>query len=194
MSKPSLLTAAAWALLSTGCAPPPLPTTDSGGPADGGLADGGAADGGTADGGTADGGAADSGTADGGSAEPGPPTMSIIFPQTREDVVICPNFVIVVDIDGLELVDYRSQPKHVEGQGHWHLYDGGDYLGAFVEPWGVVSLENDGGLDHHSLTASLSQNDHTAMGIEATVEIVVGPEGCIGGDPDPADEGDTGGR
>ena len=122
--------------------------------------------------------------------------IRILFPQTRDDVVICPTTVIAVAIDELELTDYNEHAENEAGHGHWHLFDSSEYVGAFIETWGVVTLEHDGGApEARILTASLAENDHTALSKESTVEILIGTEGCIGGDPAaeaPNDTGDTG--
>ncbi|MCK6501866.1 hypothetical protein L6R53_00435 [Myxococcota bacterium] len=186
------------------CAPPARDVDSGGGAGDGGATDGGATDGGTSDGGTSDGGTSDGGADGGGTGDGGTdggtgvaePTVRILFPQTRDDVVICPEFVIVVDVEGMELVDFRENPDNVEGQGHWHLFDSGDYLAAYVDDWGLVTLENDGSVESHILTVELAQNDHTELGISATTEILVGPDDCIGGAPSKSTDGggtDSGG-
>jgi hypothetical protein len=181
----------ALALLSA-CAPPTRGTDSGAG--DGGATDGGQQDGG-ADGGGADGGGTDGGGSDGGGSDGGTvavePSVRILFPQTRDDVTICPEFVMVVDVEGMELVDYRETPEHVEGQGHWHLFDSGDYVAAYVDDWALISLDNDGAVESHILTVELAQNDHTEIGVSATTEILVGPKDCIGGSA--GSSGDGGG-
>ena len=117
------------------------------------------------------------------------PSIGIVFPQSRSDITICPNFVVSVDIDGIEMVDFHDHADNVSGEGHWHLYIGDTYQNAFSDPWAEASVP-EGVTGPVIIRARLAENDHTESDIEAAAEIVVGETDCVGGG-NPAPPGDT---
>ncbi|MCB9779233.1 MAG: hypothetical protein H6742_11770 [Alphaproteobacteria bacterium] len=139
-------------------------------------------------------------TGSSGSGDNGEPSVRIVFPFTSSSVTICPEFVMVLDIDNFDVVDFNGTTDVPADEGHWHLFDGSDYLTNFVEEWGLVQLDHEGaGAEPHILTVQLALNDHSLLDYESTIEIEVdNTEDCLGGDhgPPPSSDGgdDTGAR
>ena len=120
-----------------------------------------------------------------------PPEVSIqfLFPESRDDVVVCPDMVVVVDVDGWEM----GTPDGEGSPGHWHLKDAsGTFMMAASDPWLHVSLGTDAEYPAPKLTslsAALATYDHNELstvahpGSTATTEFLVGAtEDCVGGD------------
>jgi hypothetical protein len=110
----------------------------------------------------------------------GGPQIEIVFPQSRQDITICPNFVVAVNIEGLDVVDFTENETNATGQGHWHLYIGDAYQNAFSDPWAQASVP-EGTEGNVIIRARISANDHTETDLEAAAEIVVGKTDCVGG-------------
>ena len=122
----------------------------------------------------------------------GLPSVSFIFPQSRTDVVVCPDFLVSVDIDDWEVVMYEDGQEAEEAArtGHWHLRDAsGEYLAIASESWVPISLEDDFSTPELVvITAHLANHDHNELDpreypdSEATAEFMVGDtEDCVGG-------------
>lgn len=120
------------------------------------------------------------------------PSVSFVFPESRTDVVVCPNFMVTVDVDNWDIVIYeQGQESQQESRiGHWHLLDAGEDPIAFVtERWVQVSLDGDFSEPTPTvLKARLANNDHTELNLSdfpdatATAEFLVGDvEDCVGG-------------
>jgi hypothetical protein len=108
-------------------------------------------------------------------------SIDILFPEARTDITVCPNFVMVVDIQNLELTDPEATGGNEEGEGHWHLKIQGEHVGSVYQLWAPVSLGDDTS-GPMILTAALADNEHNEVGIDATTEIIVSSEeGCVGG-------------
>jgi hypothetical protein len=107
--------------------------------------------------------------------------IDILFPEARTDITVCPDFVMVVDIQNLQVIDPETTAGNVDGQGHWHLKIQGEYVGFVNQLWTPVSLGDEAN-GPVILTAALADNEHNEIGIDATTEIIVSSEeGCIGG-------------
>ncbi len=192
-----------WLLLGA-CAPPPLPdttidtaagstetsgvttsgttgtTTTSGATSSGTTT--GSTSGSTTSGSTS--GTTGSGTT-GGTTTPAEPEIRILFPETTKDVTICPEFIVVVDIQNFEVVDYSDQPPAREGEGHWHLYVGSTYAGASSASWREAELiQSDTG--PAIIRAVLADNEHNDLDeYQATAEFLIAgtsdAKDCVGG-------------
>ena len=121
------------------------------------------------------------------------PSIAFLFPppgatyqlELTEDCLV--DELIVVDIDGLELVEPESAPP-ADGQGHWHFdWDGTGYTSAYAA---FYAWQGDpaalgiapGAL--RNLTVSLQANDHADLDgfaeWTAFVEYeVIDPHGCF---------------
>lgn len=123
------------------------------------------------------------------------PGIDILFPQSRQDITICPDLVVVVDVSSFPL----GVPDE-NGPGHWHLKDAsGAFLQAASDPWMAYSLGPDHDFETPRLTAlsvALAEFDHNELNTAeypdavAAVEFYVGAtEDCVGQIPDDADTG-----
>ncbi|MFT4979496.1 MAG: hypothetical protein ACI8S6_005407 [Myxococcota bacterium] len=62
----------------------------------------------------------------------GLPAVSFLFPESRDDIVHCPDMVIVVGISDYEI----GAPDDEGSPGHWHLKDSsGKFLLAAMGSW-----------------------------------------------------------
>ncbi len=144
------------------CAPPPLPVADD----------------------------TDTQDEDTGEEEEALPTVEFVFPHNNLVGTVCAEFFVAVDIDNIELVDFKTNTDNVDGQGHWHLVDDitGDYY-ALPVPYGSISADLNGNeTRNYQLTATLNDNDHTPLNPAefpdsiAQVEFTVSnADDCLGG-------------
>jgi hypothetical protein len=121
----------------------------------------------------------------------GATSISVLFPPTATDTVICPAFTMVVDVDGFTLVDRDLAPGEApsDDEGHWHLYVGDAYLGTKFDAWTAVRL--DPALYEQGTViarAVLARVDHNELDYVATTEFSVADEpGCVGDAPPAAE-------
>ncbi len=105
--------------------------------------------------------------------------IELLFPEPGDQVPLnddCElDTVIVVDIDGLELVP-PAPDDLVEGQGHWH--GGPDLASGYCVSFGSACRDYDGAgvrLGLQTLFVQLQNNGHEPLGPEDQVEIEVVP-------------------
>ncbi len=116
--------------------------------------------------------------------EIGDPSIQILFPTSEPDLIYCPVFTLVVDIDNLSIDADKVGGDHVEGEGHWHVYDNGEYISYETVAWTAMPALDEG---LHQLKVDLARNDHQPYIVdgqtpEYIAEITVGDvDGCIGG-------------
>jgi len=113
-----------------------------------------------------------------------PPSIDVLYPEPGQVVELnedCElDVLIVVDVDGLELVDFEEAEGPVDGEGHWH---GGPDLGTgFCRSFATWCDDYDSDPFPDGTTASifatLVNNDHQPFGDEVQVEILVeAPQG-----------------
>lgn len=119
------------------------------------------------------------------------PSIEFVFPESRNDIVICPDFVVTVDIDNWDVQPYRDDQTAEEElrRGHWHLRDElGEYISISVETWVEVNLEGDFETPELTVfTAHISNHDHNELNpllypnSVATAEFLVGNTAdCVG--------------
>jgi len=125
------------------------------------------------------------------------PAVSFLFPESRDDVVYCPDMVIVVGISDYEI----GAPDDDDTLGHWHLRDdSGAFLLAAMEPWVSFTFGPDEDFREPRLTsisAALASSDHTELNTavypdaSASAEFFLGATvDCVGGMiPDTSDSG-----
>jgi hypothetical protein len=112
------------------------------------------------------------------------PSIRLLFPQSSTSDVYCPLFTVVADIDNYDLSEENYGLTPTEGQGHWHLTEGSDILGATADEFLELSEPLDEG--DHNLVAVLVGNDHQEFEVDGTgfswlVEITVSDaSGCLG--------------
>lgn len=131
----------------------------------------------------------DTGGGDSG-ATPDLPSISFIFPHNNMSAPVCSTFFVSVDIDNLEVVDWKESTEPVAGEGHWHLTDDitDDYY-ALLEPYGSIEADLNGEESrNYALTATLNENDHTPFSpteypdsIDRIEFTVSDSEDCVGG-------------
>ena len=125
------------------------------------------------------------------------PTIRLLFPQSSTTEFYCPLFTAVVDIDNYDLSEENYGLTPTEGQGHWHLTEGVNILGATADEYLELTEPLEEG--DHNLVARLVGNDHQeylidGVGVNWLVEITVADTaGCLGdqggGGPPPSDTG-----
>ena len=122
----------------------------------------------------------------GAGAASGDPQVSWIFPENGLTDV-CPVFVLAVDVENFEVVDFQENTEFIEGQGHLHFIDGitGDYITSLT-PWAEWEADlNDQESRSYKMDVELVYNNHsplTEANSLATVEFTVrDSEDCIGG-------------
>ncbi len=123
------------------------------------------------------------------------PSLRVLFPVSSTTEVYCPQFTVVVDVDHFTLSEENYGLSPTEGEGHWHLLEGADVLGATADEHLALADPLDDG--DHNLVAMLVGNDHQeylheGAGVSWLVELTVedGP-GCLGdrgGDTDTGTE------
>ncbi len=112
------------------------------------------------------------------------PTIRLLFPQSSTTEFYCPLFTAVVDIDNYELSEENYGLTPTEGEGHWHLTEGANILGATAAEYLELSEPLEPG--NHNLVARLVGNDHQeylndGVGVSWLVEITVSDaEDCLG--------------
>lgn len=127
--------------------------------------------------------------------EAGLPSIDILFPESRDDVVVCPDLVVVVDVD-----NFAMGPPGEPDLGHWHLKDsGGNFILASSEDWASYTFGPDESFPTPQLTSlsvALAETEHTELNtLEfpdaiATAEFYMGAtDDCVGGVIHDADTG-----
>ncbi|MEL6344796.1 MAG: hypothetical protein AAFV53_16885 [Myxococcota bacterium] len=118
----------------------------------------------------------------------GEPSVTFVFPQSRDDIVVCPQFVVSVDIDNFSVVDVDPALEDEAGEGHWHLAGDGIYevvTDSFIE----LDLQGDFSTDPvlTSITAHLAFHNHNELNTAefpdalATAEFLVADTtDCVG--------------
>lgn len=142
-----------------------------------------------------------------GEQAPPDPTIRFIFPESSTTDRYCSTFMVAVDIDNFEMDSEHFGGDDVEGEGHWHLYSDGAYIGAGSGQYLFIPDSKALTEGEHQLEARLSENDHDEFDprIYDTVEIFVDdtpddpetPEvetclGATGSAPEGGGAGDTG--
>jgi len=111
----------------------------------------------------------------------GEPTIEILFPTAGMEIELddqCRlDTVIVVDIDGLDVVDWTERDEDIEGEGHWHggpdLTDGYCLsFQTFCDDYTKVPLTAP---RNSSVSATLVTNLHEEFGEPDQVEIRLVP-------------------
>lgn len=125
------------------------------------------------------------------------PSVRLIFPRSSTTDVYCPLFTAVVDIDNYDLSEENYGLAPTDGQGHWHLKEGSDVLGATASEFLALTAPLDDGA--HNLLAVLVGNDHQELTVDGSAiswlaEITVSDtEGCLGDSRgDDTETGDSG--
>lgn len=134
------------------------------------------------------------------SGDDGEPSITIIFPESSQEIVYCPTFIVSVDVENFTLTDIVDGAGATEGEGHWHLLDSADYIIASSKEYVFVPSSKALSPGTHSLVATLAYNDHQLVDppVAWSVEIVVGDtqsDGvtpCIGSGGSSSAGGDTG--
>lgn len=108
------------------------------------------------------------------------PSIQILFPETRTDINVCPSFIVVVAIGGVDVVDFTDMPENQAGTGHWHLYVNNEYKAATASSWYAWDM-GAGAEGPVIINAVLAENDHTEIDVSATAEFVVDEADCVGG-------------
>lgn len=104
------------------------------------------------------------------------PSIEIVYPESSQSEVLCPTFMVVVDIEGFTLSPIVDGAANVEGEGHWHLLDSATYLTAADKEYTFIPESKALTAGSHSLVAALSYNDHQPLDppVAWSVEILVG--------------------
>lgn len=142
----------ALAAASAGCAPPPYSVPEDTGGGD----------------------TSDSGHT-GETAVPPPPepTVRIIFPESSSTVYYCTTFMVAVDVDNLVMTEEHFGGDPVEGEGHWHLYVDGSYVGATWKEYYFVPEAKALTEGEHQLDVRLAGNDHQAFDPEISYQVEI---------------------
>ncbi len=129
------------------------------------------------------------------------PSIRILFPNpaltasSADELLICPMFTVVVEVDNFELSHEHYGEDPVDGEGHWHLYvddpDLDEPQAAVADPYASPSAALAPGF--HSVYVQLVQNNHLPLPDSAVdpdnasnvhaVEIMVTDDmmNCVGG-------------
>lgn len=122
------------------------------------------------------------------------PSIRIIYPESSQTTVLCSTFMVVVDVDGIALTDFASEPPNKDGQGHWHLLDSAEYITATAEEYAVIPADSALEPGTHRIVAALAQNDHQPFDPDISwfVEVQVGETQADGVTPCVGAEGGSG--
>lgn len=88
------------------------------------------------------------------------PSIQIIFPESSSTVYYCSTLMVAVHIQNFVLSAEHTGGDPVDGEGHWHLYDGADYLGQTYKEYLFVGESKALSEGEHVLVAELVQNNH----------------------------------
>jgi hypothetical protein len=124
----------------------------------------------------------------------GAASIEMLFPEASETAEYCSTLIVVVGVGGVALAPDSVGADAVDGEGHWHLLDGGSHIGSTGDAWFTIDGSEALADGRHFFSAELVTNDHQSYSpkIESSLiefEVLEGPD-CLGGTT--ADDSDTG--